>query len=106
MPPGLQIELPLDGVSARRARIPPSWRLQLWVDSPLLGGFWRADVTRGMRVAALNDAATEALRTPVRLQFGGGARGAPVRAEEIDAAATAEEAALWTRQAELRLAAR
>ncbi|CAM9523818.1 unnamed protein product, partial [Laminaria digitata] len=31
VPPGLEVVLPLDGVSETRARIPPSWRFQLYV---------------------------------------------------------------------------
>lgn len=32
IPPGLEVQLPLDGVTQRRARIPPCWRLQLYVE--------------------------------------------------------------------------
>lgn len=31
VPPGLEVQLPLDGVTHKRARIPPAWRLQLYV---------------------------------------------------------------------------
>ena len=38
VPPGLEVELPLDG-RPRAARIPPSWQLRLWLGFEL--GFWR-----------------------------------------------------------------
>jgi hypothetical protein len=55
VPAGLDVELPLDG-RRKRARIPPTWRLQLWVEAPARGckaGFWREDVTRTTIVAEL-----------------------------------------------------
>lgn len=31
IPPGLEVQLPLDGAGKKRARVPPAWRLQLYV---------------------------------------------------------------------------
>lgn len=38
VPPGLEVELPLDGIKLKRARIPPAWRLQLYVPGEEGGG--------------------------------------------------------------------
>ena len=54
VPAGLDIRLPLDG-SEKLARVPPSWRLQLFVEPPDAGRgfFFRADVTRDTPIRAL-----------------------------------------------------
>ena len=38
VPPGLEVQLPLDGVGQKRARVPPSWRLQLYIPEEQEGG--------------------------------------------------------------------
>jgi len=43
--------MPLDG-RPKRARIPPTWRMQLWSEG--IRGFFRTDVRRQMTVAELN----------------------------------------------------
>ncbi|CAM9523747.1 unnamed protein product, partial [Laminaria digitata] len=58
VPPGLEVVLPLDGVSEKRARIPPSWRLQLYVPEGAGGGarsgfFVRTDLKEGSTVLEL-----------------------------------------------------
>ena len=53
VPAGLDIRLPLDG-AAKVARVPPTWRLQLYVEPPDgRPGFWRANVTRDTPIRAL-----------------------------------------------------
>ena len=95
VPPGLQVDLPLDGHSLRRARIPPVWRLRVWVDDS--HGFWRTDVTRSTRMEELRDAASTALGTAVRLRF------VDVPHEPVDLASSAEVVRLFERQEHLRL---
>ena len=58
VPPGLDLQLPLDG-QPRRARIPPRWQLRVWIDDE--HGFWRHDVSRTMTVERLRSAAAEAV---------------------------------------------
>ncbi len=38
VPPGLEVQLPLDGTGQKRARVPPSWRLQLYIPEEEDGG--------------------------------------------------------------------
>ena len=51
LPQGLEVELPLDGASHQRARIPPTWQLQVYVESG--AGYVRCAVTRSTTVAEL-----------------------------------------------------
>ena len=98
MPPGLEIVLPLDGESLRRARIPPNWRLRVWVDEPL-NGFWRIDVRRETTMGELNDAASEAIGEKAFLQFGmTGTVFNNFRRHQ-----TVEQVMLWQRRAEVRV---
>ncbi|CAM9445208.1 unnamed protein product, partial [Phaeothamnion confervicola] len=59
IPPGLEISLPLDGSGAKSARIPPRFRLQLWValgaagDRGDTGFFYRGEVGRDTTVAQI-----------------------------------------------------
>ncbi|CAM9237284.1 unnamed protein product [Choristocarpus tenellus] len=58
VPAGLEVVLPLDGSGERRARIPPTWRLQLYIQLGHTGGtieslkgfFFRTDVCQDTRV--------------------------------------------------------
>jgi len=101
VPPGLQVDLPLDGRSRPRARIPPRWRLRVWVSAAI--GFWAHDCDRGTTVRQLYDAAAAELAPDcdqiLRLSIDG---------EAVDAAGeagrwTVEEARLFERQAQVRL---
>ena len=106
VPPGLEIDLPLDGVGQRRARIPPCWQLRVWVPQPLLGAFWRADLKRETFVAEINARASRALGVEVRLQYTAAVRGGGAGSEPpppLDDVATAEEVGLWERQGSLQL---
>ena len=103
LPPGLQVDLPLDG-SPRRARIPPRWTLSVWVSRGR--GYFRTEVTRATTVGEL-DARLRAWAGPAsvgaELHFRGGARlgarpGATVeevglfgRARDVEACGVAEE---------------
>lgn len=59
VPPGLEVQLPVDGSGLRTARIPLSWRL-LVVAQPLNEGC-RVDVTRRTTLAQVREAVAEAL---------------------------------------------
>uniref|UniRef100_A0A7S0JI27 YCII-related domain-containing protein n=1 Tax=Calcidiscus leptoporus TaxID=127549 RepID=A0A7S0JI27_9EUKA len=72
LPPGLDVELPLDG-GAQRARIPQRWQLQVWLGDEW--GYLRKQVTRETTVAEIRDAAATHAGVPlsrVSLTFGGG----------------------------------
>ena len=116
IPAGLEVELPLDGVDRlRRARIPPSWRLAVWISAE--HGFWRTDVRAGTTVSELRrsvaafaggiDPATVLLGFGARSSSGGGgnqaaaAAAARVSAPLDDDEATAEQLDLFNRRAEL-----
>ena len=95
----LQVELPLDG-QPRRARIPGSWQLCVWVDAD--AGFWRHDVRRDTTVRALRASAVAFMRVPaesVDLCFG-------CDATPLDDDATAEELSLFSRRRECRVSIR
>lgn len=99
VPPGLEIDMPLDGISSKRARIPPRWRLCVWVSDE--HGFFRCDCDRSttfgeLRRKAAIFAGVEADR--VQLRFGQAGRSPPVA---VDDAATAEETGLFSRLDEL-----
>lgn len=106
VPPGLEVQLPLDGVGQKRARVPPSWRLQLYVPGGQerggggagAGGFFvRTDLRAGSTVLELRQ---EIARHPrfglpigsVRLSLGGRVLGDQETAEGLD---------LFNRQREL-----
>ncbi|CBN75641.1 expressed unknown protein [Ectocarpus siliculosus] len=99
VPPGLEVQLPLDGVGQKRARVPPSWRLQLYVPEESGGGFFvRTDLRAGSTVLELR---REIARQPrfggggverVRLSLGGRVLGDEETAEGLD---------LFNRQREL-----
>jgi hypothetical protein len=96
VPAGLQIELPLDG-KPRRARIPPSWQLRLWLGFE--HGYLRTDVSRDTAIGSLRRAAAERAGVPLeKLQLL--SRGAALREGD---AATAEDARLFERRGELSL---
>ncbi len=91
VPPGLEVELPLDG-RPRRARIPPRWQLRVWIGDD--HGFWRMDVARDTTVAEI--AASAALcggASRARLWLG--------LDELLEAGRTVEELALFSRVHEL-----
>lgn len=70
LPAGLEVELPLDG-QPKRARIPPRWRLQVWVNERY--GYLRHDVQRDTTAGDLRRAAAVAAGVPpevVRLRLG------------------------------------
>ena len=96
LPAGLQIELPLDG-RLRRARIPPSWTLRVWLNNEL--GFWRQPVTRSTRIAELRLSAAAFARVDgesVRLAFGASSVSAV-----LDDDLSAEDVDLFGRQKEV-----
>mmetsp|Transcript_2061 Transcript_2061/g.6453 ORF Transcript_2061/g.6453 Transcript_2061/m.6453 type:complete len:264 (+) Transcript_2061:184-975(+) len=62
IPPGLEIELPLNG-QPKRARIPPRWRLQVWLDERR--GYLRHDVQRDTTVGELRRAAATSAGVPM-----------------------------------------
>ena len=93
LPAGLEIDLPLDGRSPRRARIPPRWRLCVWTGDE--HGFWRCDATRHMSARELRRSAAAFVNAPlerVRLRLG---------ASAVDDDATVEELGLFGRVREL-----
>ncbi|CAN0439119.1 unnamed protein product, partial [Hapterophycus canaliculatus] len=108
VPPGLEVQLPLDGVGQKRARVPPAWRLQLYIpggeqgdgggSKTQDGGFFvRTDLSAGSTVLDLR---REIARQPrfglalerVRLSLGGRVLGDEETAEGLD---------LFNRQKEL-----
>ena len=98
LPPGLQVDLPLDG-SPRRARIPPRWTLSVRVSRGR--GYFRTEVTRATTVGEL-DARLRAWAGPAsvgaELHFRGGARlGATAPPVAIAPGATVEEVGLFGR---------
>mmetsp|Transcript_3301 Transcript_3301/g.6840 ORF Transcript_3301/g.6840 Transcript_3301/m.6840 type:complete len:326 (-) Transcript_3301:431-1408(-) len=94
--PGLEIDLPLDG-RPRRARIPPRWRLAVWISHD--HGFWRVDVARDTAVAHLRANAATHLRTQVDnvgLRYAGSA-------DFLQNTETCEDIALFHRKADLQV---
>lgn len=106
VPPGLEVQLPLDGVGQKRARVPPSWRLQLYIPREQEGAggggrdrgfFVRTDLHAGSTVLELR---REIARHPrfgllvesVRLSLGGRVLGDQETAAGLD---------LFNRQREL-----
>ena len=79
VPPGLQVDLPLDDGPIRRprrVRIPPSWSLRVWLNNDI--GFWRMDVTaettiRELRESVAASAGVDALYQ-IKLHLGDGHR--------------------------------
>jgi len=70
LPAGLEVQLPLDG-GVKRARIPPSWRLQVWMGEQ--HGYLRHDVQRQTTAGELRKAVADLARVPpeaVRLRLG------------------------------------
>jgi hypothetical protein len=70
LPAGLEVELPLDG-QPKRARIPPRWRLQVWLSER--HGYLRHDVQRDTTAGDLRRAAAAAAGVSpesVRLRLG------------------------------------
>lgn len=100
VPPGLQVELPLDGSSRRRARIPPHWQLRVWINDAL--GFWRYECDRGTLLRDVYHAAVAELASggDVRMSFSGEA----IDDHEQAGLRTVEEARLFQGQAHLRIA--
>lgn len=90
VPPGLDVELPLDG-RPRRARIPPRWQLKVWVDDA--AGYWRFDgVRRGTTARELRLAAAESIGWPgARLVLNGEPVGDRSTAEQLDLFSRARE---------------
>jgi hypothetical protein len=90
VPPGLEIDIPLDGGS-KRARIPPQWQLTLSLSDAL--GLWRVNVSRDTTIATLCRAAAEHAQSgAARLLLAG---------EVVDERLTVEEAGLFGRTREL-----
>lgn len=98
VPPGLEVQLPLDGVGQKRARVPPSWRLQLYIPEGQEGGegegrnggfFVRMDLQANSTVLELR---REIVRQPrfglslesVTLSLGGRVLGDEETAEGLD----------------------
>ena len=82
----------------RLARIPPTWRLQVWVGQGF--GFARQDVTRTTTVERLE----AAIRASLVLHHGEGCAPFPmlwIGSERLGASETAEGATLFTRRANL-----
>jgi hypothetical protein len=106
VPAGLEIQLPLDG-APRRARIPSEWRLQLYLGKGY--SFFRADVSRGTPLRALEEQA--AAYVAARRRASAIARLAPAwaggcvalwhGAERLAPSMTAEEAQLFARRGKL-----
>ena len=110
VPPGLDLDLPLDGVSPRRYRIPPRWPLKVWIDDDL--GFWRTDVRAQTSIGELRQAAAlfasrqwggstirevcSPSQVALRFKGRGGAEEAP-----LEDALTAESVDLFNRRLEL-----
>lgn len=104
VPPGLEVQLPLDGVGQKRARVPPSWRLQLYIpgeeqnEGGGSGGFFvRTDLGAGSTMLELRRAIARHPRFGfpvecVRLWLGGRVIGDEETAEGLD---------LFNRQREL-----
>ena len=95
VPAGLEVELPLDGRPGR-ARIPPCWQLDVWVDEAC--GFWRGEVRREttvgeLRSLAARHAGCSSEAVTLRLD------GAPLD----DDAATAEQIDLFGRKGALEV---
>jgi len=91
VPPGLDIEMPLDG-KPRQARIPPRWQLKV---STAEHGFWRHEVTRSTSALELRQSAATHVGLPldvVRLRFAGAL---------VEDAATVEELGLFGREREV-----
>ena len=91
IPPGLDIELPLDG-RPRRARIPPRWQLRV---STADHGFWRQDVTKLTSALELRQGAAVHVGQPlesVLLSFAGAL---------VEDGVTVEELGLFGREREL-----
>mmetsp|Transcript_66807 Transcript_66807/g.132424 ORF Transcript_66807/g.132424 Transcript_66807/m.132424 type:complete len:207 (-) Transcript_66807:236-856(-) len=108
LPPGLQVELPLDG-GRRRARIPPMWALRVWLSNE--HGFWRhADVTRTTTVGELRASAAAFVGVPVskvrfelpRVPAAGPLAGEAPRLDLADEL-TAEQVDLFGQRAELHV---
>jgi len=105
VPAGLEVHMDLWHDSRRRARIPPSWRLQLWV-APA-SRFFRQDVTRTSSILWLRESVASFLELPVecvtfRVSLGN-QEGGQEYTQELDDAATAETARLFQRQRDLTL---
>jgi len=92
LPPGLDVQLPLDG-GYQRARIPTTWQLQVFIDDK--HGFLRHDVTRLTTVADVREAAARHAGVPseqIVLSLGD---------EDVNEHATAESVSLFSRAREL-----
>eukprot|EP00240_Pyramimonas_obovata_P013100 CAMPEP_0118954004 /NCGR_PEP_ID=MMETSP1169-20130426/57550_1 /TAXON_ID=36882 /ORGANISM="Pyramimonas obovata, Strain CCMP722" /LENGTH=244 /DNA_ID=CAMNT_0006901571 /DNA_START=229 /DNA_END=960 /DNA_ORIENTATION=+ len=57
IPAGMEVSMPLDGSGLKQARIPPLWRLQLYLGP--VAGFLRMDVRRSTTVLQVKQAAAE-----------------------------------------------
>ena len=91
VPPGLDIEMPLDG-KPRQARIPPRWQLKV---STAEHGFWRHEVTKLSSALELRQSAATHVGLPldaVLLSFAGAL---------VEDGATVEELGLFGREREL-----
>ena len=91
VPPGLDIEMPLDG-KPRQARIPPRWQLKV---STAEHGFWRHEVTKLSSALELRQSAATHVGLPldaVLLRFAGAS---------VEDSATVEELGLFGREREL-----
>jgi hypothetical protein len=91
VPPGLDIEMPLDG-KPRQARIPPRWQLKV---STAEHGFWRHEVTKLTSALELRQGAAMHVGLPldaVLLSFAGAL---------VEDGATVEELGLFGREREL-----
>jgi hypothetical protein len=101
VPAGLQVDLPLDGRSRPRARIPPCWRLRVWVDSEV--GFWAHECHRGTTVRELHQAAVAELAPARDRTLRLSIAGQPVDAVGEAGRQTVEEVRLFERRAQVRM---
>eukprot|EP00753_Platysulcus_tardus_P006814 PLAT14601.1.p1 GENE.PLAT14601.1~~PLAT14601.1.p1 ORF type:complete len:329 (+),score=110.58 PLAT14601.1:83-988(+) len=63
VPPGLEVQLPLDGSGAKRARIPATWQLQLWMGDKL--GYLRLFVKRSDKLLRVRRAIAARAQLPM-----------------------------------------
>uniref|UniRef100_A0A7S2GH90 Uncharacterized protein n=1 Tax=Octactis speculum TaxID=3111310 RepID=A0A7S2GH90_9STRA len=98
VPEGLEIVLGMDGTRTRSGRIPPVWRLQLWVDQA--HRFVRVDVNRESRLSTITAEAGRVLGVnPSRVRVSCPAGDS----SPLDPQATAEELHLFERRRSLRM---
>uniref|UniRef100_A0A7S4BSV4 Uncharacterized protein n=1 Tax=Chrysotila carterae TaxID=13221 RepID=A0A7S4BSV4_CHRCT len=105
VPSGLEVQLSLDGSHRRSARIPPTWRLQLFLGEGL--GFLRTDVLRDTRVREVLAAAeAQAAAAALRHHLDGAHKACFslfAGSDWLDAESTVESAQLFSRRGQLHV---